>query len=1110
MLKRKFVLGFCSIILILLFLAPLQNLVWFFPPQIPCVQASPAYEDFLADYTEVDPNNHIDVTQFKCQANGLTRNEDAYVYKDFGVNYFDGDFEHEFKTHTIAGDGMAIRTWLMANDVPPFNAAPYIMIIQWVGSIYVYSANGASDYDGYTAGDGWTADSDRWIRINRTGTGVGAITCKIYTDAFSTLDDTLVIDDYGVDFRYLYAMHSYNSGNSVSDSVCFIENLDLQEAEPQVNSVTLNSPVTGTQTSLTVSFNFTPTFYQTIQNASVYTNETGTWTLEETNSSAITNASANIISHTLPSSAEGAILWNVGVFNSTAEVFATSNATFTLDIAPRYQNVDSNATSIAEGGTILLYGQGYDGIGLRYGVLATNETGSWKNYTAFGFVKNGTDDYFAQDGVSQPFNFIDYPSGVYYNGRTYIVWQGEGTTCNIFVTYYNHSSESWGGIVKVADNPLSSDDHGAPAICIDANHYLHVFYGAHGGAMKHAKSDSAESISAWTVQSNPVSASTYLQLVTDGSNMYLFYRSKTPANNWCYKKSADNGETWGSQNAIIGFSSYAGGVQFDDTNDRIHVAWCTRSDPVRRHIYHAYLKLSDSHMYNMIGTDLGTSISESEANTYCKVVDTPSDETNHPSYHVDSNGYPWIIYIKGSGTSWTFYHVRWSGSSWTSPASILTTDHRWNFADFIIHALDDVTAYLTASGSAGHGGDIEEWSWNGVSWSKTTTILTQSESGQALNAPMVPVNHASGLLMAFCQVKADYTTALKLYGWAGSGAEYYDSPKDMEDIADTWTWSNFTWSNSSISAGTQIQWRIYYEDTHGNVNGTGVHTFNVNTAPTINQLNLTLTTDNINITSISVNTYYHWKINVTDIDTLADLENVTVRIENNPSNTILEDSPTFTEDSEYWFNYENSTSAWEWYDGSQWNDTDLIYLNQTGCSTPTLSETNGWYVFEAKLSKIATHASTWEFSALVFDSGDENDSATFSGISIYFYSETSVPTNHYWYNINPDTANQTVDGGSIQVNITCNANVDMKAKGDGALTGTTYPSNTIPLSNVLIHNDTLADAISLTVSYQDIPELTNLASGYGTYYVVLWATVPDGTIPDDYVYTLTITCLEHT
>ncbi len=53
---------------------------------------------------------------------------------------------------------------------------------------------------------------------------------------------------------------------------------------------------------------------------------------------------------------------------------------------------------------------------------------------------------------------------------------------------------------------------------------------------------------------------------------------------------------------------------------------------------------------------------------------------------------------------------------------------------------------------------------------------------------------------------------------AGSSSNY-NSPIDI-NLTDGETWSNFTWQNSSISAGTIIAWKIYANDTSGNENVT--------------------------------------------------------------------------------------------------------------------------------------------------------------------------------------------------------------------------------------------------------------------------------------------------
>jgi len=79
----------------------------------------------------------------------------------------------------------------------------------------------------------------------------------------------------------------------------------------------------------------------------------------------------------------------------------------------------------------------------------------------------------------------------------------------------------------------------------------------------------------------------------------------------------------------------------------------------------------------------------------------------------------------------------------------------------------------------------------------------------------------------------------------------YSSPMDMNDASDTWTWSNFTWSNSSITSNKVIGWRIYYNDTSGNENVTDIMTFEIDVIPptiTIdNPKNITYGTNSINL-----------------------------------------------------------------------------------------------------------------------------------------------------------------------------------------------------------------------------------------------------------------------
>ncbi|MFB6159297.1 MAG: DUF2341 domain-containing protein [Candidatus Nanohalobium sp.] len=58
----------------------------------------------------------------------------------------------------------------------------------------------------------------------------------------------------------------------------------------------------------------------------------------------------------------------------------------------------------------------------------------------------------------------------------------------------------------------------------------------------------------------------------------------------------------------------------------------------------------------------------------------------------------------------------------------------------------------------------------------------------------------------------------------------YGSPKNP-DTSGSWTWTNFTWSNSSVPTATTVGWRIWYNDSASNYNGTKIKEFIVNPPP---------------------------------------------------------------------------------------------------------------------------------------------------------------------------------------------------------------------------------------------------------------------------------------
>ena len=104
-----------------------------------------------------------------------------------------------------------------------------------------------------------------------------------------------------------------------------------EETSNQPPSVTLNYPADqSTNTSLTIEFGFTPTDDSGFSNCSLWTNETGTFSLTETNSSPIVNGSINTITHSFTQ--DGTYIWNVKCFDDAGlSAFAPQNYTLTID-----------------------------------------------------------------------------------------------------------------------------------------------------------------------------------------------------------------------------------------------------------------------------------------------------------------------------------------------------------------------------------------------------------------------------------------------------------------------------------------------------------------------------------------------------------------------------------------------------------------------------------------------------------------------------------------------------------------------------------------------------------------------------------------------------------
>lgn len=198
-----------------------------------------AVED-LTTYTETDPNSRITVTSARSSWASLTKNEDAFVYKDKGVAHFSGDYEHLVTAYLDACDlNSLVLCWALTNLVDDLRG-----IDDGGGDEHCVGLRSPSSgnyevklyelYSGSLAGDAYVCSLDTayYLKIKRDeGTGAnGTLYCYIYSDSARTnLLDTLTLAlNEKEDFRYIYVTQTYVDGAEDAQTA-YSENLDLQE-----------------------------------------------------------------------------------------------------------------------------------------------------------------------------------------------------------------------------------------------------------------------------------------------------------------------------------------------------------------------------------------------------------------------------------------------------------------------------------------------------------------------------------------------------------------------------------------------------------------------------------------------------------------------------------------------------------------------------------------------------------------------------------------------------------------------------------------------------------------------------------------------------------------
>lgn len=269
------------------------------------------------------------------------------------------------------------------------------------------------------------------------------------------------------------------------------------------------------------------------------------------------------------------------------------------------------------------------------------------------------------------------PVGYYDDkaNRTFVCWMSADS--HPAVKAFDHATGKWGATKIVASSPFA-DKHNYPSILQGKDGRVYMFYGCHNSTLKMAVSPEPNSIDGeWadTFVAEAERASYPAPVLTDDNKFYVFYRDTRRNNGYAddrpyqFVKSSDGGKTWTRQMAIDPYPRttdsmmevYNGQIAYQpgekEGTGRIHLAWTICGEKAGRHahatygrnVYYAYLDLSNDHLYNVEGRDLGTTIDHLEADKYCLALETPIPERGHSaglqvSVHYRDNGSPLIHY----------------------------------------------------------------------------------------------------------------------------------------------------------------------------------------------------------------------------------------------------------------------------------------------------------------------------------------------------------------------------------------------------------------------------------------------------------------------------------
>ncbi len=386
-------------------------------------------------------------------------------------------------------------------------------------------------------------------------------------------------------------------------------------------------------------------------------------------------------------------------------------------------------------------------------------------------LKKGTVNYFAENGFGKPLSTLQHPAGEYYQGVTYMSYQGSHE--DPYVCSYNHRTKEWVGPIQAGTSALGNfitptdpdviDNHGRPAMIVDNQGYIHIFFGGHGGhfflgsnplgfigsgKQTHVVSKNPGDISSWEILDNISPFGTYSQLMKmSNGNIYLFYRHGSHRSDWVYQKSTDNGRTFDSPVSIIKHKKQSGNSSVYDAwyawfqegpVDTVVVAFnyhpCANPDhsSLRVNSYAMKMNTADDSWENAKGEKLNMPLTKESADLSALIFDSEGKGTRLGTSGADTEGIIYAYFRHSSKEPFLLYH-RWNGKAWQT-SKIKESGYKFNDGDFVLEGKEKIQFLFSL-----RNGSLEEIGWwdsndNGINWKKENSFFSSAHSKFVMSA----------------------------------------------------------------------------------------------------------------------------------------------------------------------------------------------------------------------------------------------------------------------------------------------------------------------------------------------------------------------------------------